>query len=687
MCPHAPNSGGILELPVNVSVPWSVRRLVPRRRPGLGPLVRTFALRSAVVFVLVGVLLHFMVQRLVEAQFHEHAEFHAVFVTDAVLEPLLRDADLSDAASSEHRSELTTALRERAVDLDEMVYRVVVWDPRGVAVLGDTAAQRDPAPASYDGLLARARDSGMFSVNGPAPYLTGSPPVGSTLRTFVPLDVDRPLVAEIHQDWSPTLAASRTFSRTLDVGLAGGLALLWALSLPIARRAGRRLHERSRTDELTELPNRTALVERLDASLRRLEPGDRCVSVLFIDLDGFKRVNDTLGHAGGDRVLQEIAERLLSCSRPTDTVARFSGDEFVVILEDTDPVLAEHVARRLLSEVRRPLDAWGEPGLSASIGMTMTGVTEVDAETLLRQADAAMYHVKQSGGDRHGVYDDALRDSVARQNAIERALGHAVDRDQFHLHFQPFVSATRPDDGVVAVEALLRWEHPDLGAVPPLEFIPLAERTGLIEQIGDWVLHEACRHLVRWQSLVTPDRRFVVFVNLSPLQLGDRLLDVVDQCLADTGADAHRLGFELTETALPEEGDDSVFDLLAALRRRGCRVALDDFGTGYSSLSRLREAPLDLLKLDRAFIDVHLDDAKGLAILTAIASLAQELGIEVLAEGVETAEQLETVARFGFDLVQGYHLARPSSAQDVADWLTSGLPPRHAVLGESHAVV
>lgn len=637
-----------------------------------------FAVRSAIVFVLVGVVLHFLVQRLVEGQFHDHAEFHAVFVTDAVLRPMLLDADLSGQAPRADRVELARKLQRYVIDLDDAVYHVVVWDPAGRVVAADDAGLLDGFAGGEQQLRTRATATGAFSLDGSAPHLVDEPPVASTLRTFVPLDLgaEQPLVVEVHQDQSPTLAASRAFSRTLDAGLVGGLLLLWALSLPIARRAGRRLHERSRTDELTDLPNRTALEEGLEHSLARLERNDGCVAILFVDLDGFKVVNDTFGHAGGDQVLRQIARRLHACTRTrtADTVSRFAGDEFVVILEDTDHLLAEQVARRILHEIERPLEGRGDLGLSASIGMAATSDAVLDGDVLLREADAAMYHVKSGGGNGYRVFDAALREQVSRRSQVENQRRGAIERGELHLHFQPFVPLAEHGDDLVAVEALLRWTHPELGRVGPDEFIPLAERNGTVEQLGAWVLHEVCQLLADWQRELPADRKFTVFVNLSAQQLNDRLLEMVDRCLEGTGADPARLGFEITETAVLAADDAAVVDLLCQLRARGCRIALDDFGTGYSSMSRLRTTPLDLLKLDGSFVDRRGADGREQAILTAVSGLAREMGIQVLAEGIETHEQLAAVTALGFDLAQGYLLARPAPPEEVRTWLAGGLP-------------
>ncbi|MEX2561947.1 MAG: EAL domain-containing protein [Nitriliruptoraceae bacterium] len=653
-------------------------RFARTRRRQLGSLVWTHALRSAVVFIFVGVVLHFVVQGMVERQFGDQAEFHAVFVTDTVLEPMLRDAQQTGQLSASFEAALADQLASRAVEPDDAVYQVTIWDRDGTMLVSSAPGVSDRAPDGYEQLVAQARNTGPFSVDGVAPHLLGDAPVASTLRTFVPVDVGHPLVAELHQDWTPTLAASREFSRTLDVGLFIGLLLLWALSLPILRRAGRQLHAHARTDDLTELPNRVALEERLDHALQRLGSTDACVAILFIDLDGFKAINDTYGHGVGDSVLHHVGAVLQRSTRASDIVARFAGDEFVVILENTDPVLSEQAARRILDDIRRPLEDIGGHGLTASIGMAVTDDPQIGADVILRHADAAMYQVKSDGGDNYCVFNDDLRDRVARTNQIEKDLRGVVDRGELHLQYQPFIDLHRADNDIVAVEALLRWTHPELGPVGPMEFIPLAERNGTIEEIGGWVLRQACHQLAVWQSDLAPDRRFVVHVNLSAVQLNERLLDVVDTCLRNSGADAGRLGLEVTETAMLESGDASITTLLEGLRERGCHVALDDFGTGYSSLSRLRAMPLDLLKLDGSFVHSPAGDGREQAILVTVVALARDMKIDVLAEGIETRDQLEEVAELGFDLGQGYYIARPSSADDVTLWLASGLAIRDA---------
>ena len=483
--------------------------------------------------------------------------------------------------------------------------------------------------------------------------------------------IDELVTAQL-QDPAGATAARLTWQ--LSAGAVGALALTWTLLLLIVRRTGRNLDLRAQTDDLTELLNRSALRRRLAEVLRRSRSADgqRHVAVLFIDLDRFKAVNDGEGHEAGDRVLRQVSARLQRLVRPHDAVARFAGDEFVVILNGVpDAAAAEHVAARILEALREPLERTGSHRLTASIGMSVSDAADTDPDRLVRNADAAMYQAKSEGGDGYRVFDAELRRLVERRSWIDREVRGAAERGELHLDFQPFVALRGPRAGtVVAVEALLRWQHPAAGPISPGEFIPVAERNDALHGFGPWVVHEACRHLAHWQQQLPPHAASTVYVNLSPVELRPGLIDHLDECLAATGADPAGLGFEITETAILFEEDRSILEVLTQLRARGCRIAVDDFGTGYSSLSRLRTLPIDLLKLDASFVRSLTSSRRELEITTAVSRLAQRLGITVLAEGIETAEQLIAVRELGFDLAQGFHLARPAPATSVEALLT-----------------
>ncbi len=642
------------------------------------PLVRAFAWRSAVVFVVVGIVLHFAVSTAVTEHFASASAFHAEFVAHAVLEPMLASDKLGASRDEAARRYVSETIQTFAID--DHVVRVIIWDEGNRIVAADDPDLVGVRVDGYlDGLdLPEDHAVHLDQRDGLLPPPPGGSPVAGPVSSVVVLDVvldtDQVLFAEILQDPAPSIAAAARFTRLLDIGLVGGLGLLWALLLPIARRASRNLDRQARVDELTQLLNRTGLQRALDRIITRSNRERSGLAVMFIDLDGFKQINDAAGHATGDRILREVSARLQGHVRPDDVIARFAGDEFVVVLDRvTHPAAAEQIAHEVLEALRRPyaaLGAWSRT-ISASIGVSFGLATESDLARLVHDADAAMYHVKANGGDGWRLFDDGLREAVARQRWIDRHTHGVSSRGELSLVYQPFVALSGDATGrVVAAEALLRWHHPEFGAVSPGEMIPIAERNGTIQEIGVWVLEEACRLVCELDTTLAAEQEFVLFVNVSPLQLRTDLPEQLDAVLRRTGADPRRLGLEITESAIT--GDDGrVVTLMERLRERGVRVAIDDFGTGYSSLARLRSLPVDLLKLDASFVH-DLDDRREFVISAAVASLAQQLGMDVLAEGIETGDQLVGVRQLGFDLAQGYHLATPGTAGELRRMLAGG---------------
>jgi diguanylate cyclase (GGDEF)-like protein/PAS domain S-box-containing protein len=430
-----------------------------------------------------------------------------------------------------------------------------------------------------------------------------------------------------------------------------------------------RLAHQATHDPLTGLPNRMLLLDRLDQGLRRARRSHRRVAVLFLDLDHFKVVNDSLGHGLGDRLLIAIAERLQTALRPADTVARFGGDEFVVLCEDlASQNDAIAIAERVNESLSGPFEIDdAEVFVGVSIGIAFPDDNDADPETLIRDADAAMYQAKDRGRARWVVFDNAMRASAVDRLDIENALRRALGRRELRVFFQPLVDLGTGH--VSGVEALLRWEHPERGLLLPGDFITVAEETGLIVPIGSWVLDQACRQVQRWQASLPGLQPLVLAVNLSGRQLGHpRLVDDVASVLADTGIDPAMIELEITESVLMDDVEMSE-ETLGRLKRLGVKLVVDDFGTGYSSLSYLRRFPVDVLKVDQSFVDGLGSDPGDSAIVTAVVTLAHTLGLHAVAEGVETREQLSELRRLGCDTAQGFYFAKPATGDDIGELL------------------
>jgi len=434
-------------------------------------------------------------------------------------------------------------------------------------------------------------------------------------------------------------------------------------------------------DPLTGLANRALFGDRLEHGLARpMRPG-ATVAVLLIDLDDFKDLNDSLGHDAGDDLLTIIAARLQGHARAGDTVARLGGDEFGLLLEDTNAAEAMRIAEVMLQALAWPVALRGRDLVpTASIGIAIAAGE--DAETLLRNADTAMYAAKRQGKGRSMLFEPAMHATVLKRVDLAADLSRAVQESQLHLCYQPEVHLR--SGRIVGVEALLRWHHPTRGEVSPGEFIPIAEDSGLIVPIGRWVLQEACHQAKSWQQQWPATPPLTLAVNLSARQLQHpAILDEVRATLAAADLDPHSLVLEITETAVMEQLDAAVA-VLTRLRDLGVRLALDDFGTGYSSLSYLQRLPVDILKIDRSFIGGVTGSAEESALARAIVNLGQTLGLETVAEGIETAEQLATLRELGCQLGQGYHLARPLGPAAVDALLDRQHPGIHSLTTPTH---
>ncbi len=452
---------------------------------------------------------------------------------------------------------------------------------------------------------------------------------------------------------------------------ADGKTLIRAIRYAIERqrmiqqlaRARELEHYLASHDVLTGLPNRKLFYDRLKQSLTRARRHGHLVGILFLDLDGFKRINDTLGHSAGDKLLKEAARRLKEMLRESDTISRLGGDEFTIVLDNIHREQdVRHIAEKILKILSEPY-AIGEHQLfvTGSIGVSMYPFDGTDVETLVKHADIAMYRAKSHGKNTCQFYNVTMDSQGMAQLELERDLRQAVDQQQFVLHYQPLFSLKKGK--VSALEALVRWQHPKLGMIPPNKFIPVVEETGLIDRLGEWIIQTACKE--NRQLQVDGYYPLRVAVNLSAHQFRERNLhDKVFAALQTSGLDPEFLCLEITETNIMRDIEYTI-DTLRAFKEQGIRIAIDDFGTGYSSLSYLKKLPADSLKIDRSFIDGVPSDQNDTSITSAIIGLAHNMSMGVVAEGVETAEQLSYLRTMSCDEMQGFHFSRPMAMENL----------------------
>jgi diguanylate cyclase (GGDEF)-like protein len=430
-------------------------------------------------------------------------------------------------------------------------------------------------------------------------------------------------------------------------------------------------------DQLTGIPNRQLLIDRLHHAIATNKRSHHLGAVMFIDLDNFKALNDTQGHHKGDQLLQQLALRLSSCVREVDTVGRLGGDEFVVLLEQlsNDPVEAateaELIGEKILTALNQPCDLSGCRYVSmASIGVTLLNSQISSIEELLKQADMAMYRAKAIGRNRICFYDPAMQTAVNAKMALETSLRDSIQNGLFTLHYQPQLDR---EHHIIGAEALIRWQHPEHKNIPPSVFIPLAEETGLIDQLGSWVLKTACLQLVEWAKQAYT-AQLCLSVNVSAHQFHQpSFVENVLTILRETKANPQNLKIELTETALISDIDDTVRKI-TTLKAQGIKFSLDDFGTGYSSLSYLRYLPLEQLKIDRSFISRIPSNGNDAAIVQAIIAMGHSLGLTIVAEGVETEQQVGFLSNLGCDFYQGFLFSKPVTIEELTKSLRTAKP-------------
>ena len=621
-----------------VARPWDpgvlvdrIRRLGTRRAPWEGPSIDLSVFRE---------------DRLVE------------YLTSAVQDVHL--ARMRERAARDEAADLRHSERFLQATVDALPARVGILDHGGRLIATNQAWQADPGPlfgeARSDWLAEAERMVGTEFAEGPA------------LRVRDVLAGRAPLAA--FQIRLPGGESHRTF-RAQTVPLPGWSpprAVLAFEEITALASAQEQLRHDARHDPLTGLANRVLFQERLEQAARRARRAGHRVGVLFIDLDDFKLVNDSLGHQAGDALLVDVARRLRACVREMDTPSRLSGDEFALLLEPViNPTDALRIAERVRDLLRDPIQIEGRTVVPrASIGLAISESGGEGADTLLRDADVAMYRAKGEKAASMAIFDQRMHaESVARLT-LEHELRRALDGGELRVHYQPIVDLESMI--VTSVEALVRWQHPQQGLLPPATFLTAAEEAGVMDRLGRWVLDHAVRQAAAWSEELGEDGAISLAVNLSPTQLTPALVGQVSALLQETGLPAERLVLEITENAVLDDSP-AVLATIGSLQERGVRFAMDDFGTGYSSLAALRSHRLDVLKIDRTFVAGLPQDRRGMAILDGVVRLGRAMGMTVVAEGVERPDQLRVVRALGCHAMQGFLLARPMAAGDIPGFL------------------
>jgi diguanylate cyclase (GGDEF)-like protein len=638
-------------------------------------LLTRFGVASAVLLAVVGIVLAETLSALIEKRAWVQAEHTAVVAVGLGIAPRLDSSEFASPIEGPDKKSLDRAMAEAALTQNGyQVLRVKVFNSSGTVIYSDLEQIVGKTYGSAD--LERALDGDLVSKTttlDDQDELLDNASIGSkALEVYVPLTygAGEPVgVAEIYLPYAPVADAIAQDVRLLYATLVAALLAFYLLMFRIVARASRRLldqaHELGASaerneylahhDVLTALPNRTLLSDRLERAVLEARRRGTDVGVLLIDLDRFKEVNDTLGHQTGDALLRQVGDRIADELREMDTVARLGGDEFVVLLPQLESIdAAIRVTQRILDGLHRPFTVQGiDLAVEASIGIACYPDHGGDHGVLLQHADVAMYVAKEARGT-YAVYDAGSDTSSLSRTTLLNELRRALDERELVLYYQP--TAELSDGAVRSVEALVRWQHPTRGLLTPMEFVPVAEQTGLISDLTTYVISEALRQLRVW---LDEGRDLCVSVNLSARNLMDPNLPVlVESLLAQAGVDASRLEVEVTETSAMADPILAAA-VLSGLSELGVSVAVDDYGTGYSSLSYLRSLPIGTLKIDRSFVTRMRQDEGNAVIVRSTIELAHNLGLRVVAEGVEDLETYDVLAGLGCTVAQGYFLSRP----------------------------
>jgi diguanylate cyclase (GGDEF)-like protein/PAS domain S-box-containing protein len=593
----------------------------------------------------------------------------SVLSRSTVLERI--NVEIADEVAARTR-ELAVEKDRALVTLESIGDGVITTDARGRVEYLNPVAERLTAYTPGD---AAGRDAPeVFAIVHASTRQPADDPVIACLRETRVIEVSEPVVLIGRTGVETAVDLTVAPIRDRDQRVIG--TVLVFRDVTQERAMAERVSHQATHDALTNLPNRLLLMDRLEQALLRCPWHERLVAVIFLDLDNFKLVNDTLGHDVGDQLLRQVAERLIGSVRPGDTVCRLGGDEFVVLLTDIaerDDVLT--LAEKLIARLDEPYHLGGQEYFcSASAGISIAQEQGTTPEVLLKNADIALYRAKESGRSNYQFFSEDMNQHAIKTLQVKTGLRHALDRNELVVHYQPQVELRT--GRIVGVEALVRWNHPTKGMIPPMEFIPIAEESGLIFPISEWVLTESCRQAKQWQAVGLP--RLCVAVNLSGRQFRQTgLAKQVRRLLEDAGLDPDGLELELTESMLVKDAEAAIA-MCTELKAIGVRFAIDDFGTGYSSLSYLKRFPVDTLKVDRSFIKELPGNSEDAAICTAIVAMAHSLNLSVVAEGVETPGQRDFLARKGFDSAQGYLFGRPVPAEQLTALLRAARPPQAA---------
>ena len=634
------------------------------RRPSL---LTKFSLLSLLVIVALGIGVGAMLQERIERRALLEATKLAEAMTTLGIQPILLPGDLAAGQNEAHLDALDEQLKLR--DFDSLgIRRLKIFNADGVIVYSDERSivgEAHPAAPAIRGALAGDVERSVKETD----FSDGKG--DHSLEVYVPLRLGGASVpsgvVEVYLPYTPVADAIAEDTRQLILLLAGGLLLLYAVLFRIVAVASRKLRHQALHDDLTDLPNRALLYERMEAALAAADRNGEPAALLLVDLDRFKEVNDTLGHDTGDRLLEEVAARLQGVVRRGDTLARLGGDEFAVLLRGLpDRGMAAELAGRLQDAIARPFMLNGVAAvLDASIGIAHCPEHGTDVHTLVQRADVAMYDAKRSRTSIE-TYTSERDPYSAERLQLLGELRAAIGAGELVLHYQPKVDVA--SQRVVGVEALVRWQHPVHGLLGPAEFVPLAERTGAIGDLTRWVLDNALAQARAWRDA---GQDLTMAVNLAAPNIADATLpDAVAALLERHGVPGDRLECEISEHTVMADPRRAMA-ILERLRGLGVKLSLDDFGTGHSSLSYLKRLPLDEVKIDRSFVMGMTDDDNDAAIVRTTIDLARNLGLDVVAEGVESETILRNLSDLSCDIAQGFYLSRPLPAAELDGWLAA----------------